>query len=846
MSALTQVPLPGHTLPTLAAEPKWIWCGADGSDSHVWAWARQQFLCDLSDVVRLEITADLRYDVWINGQYVGFGPARSHAATPSVDVYDVSELCSGGCNGIAVRVYSLGAVDEKGGISSCMPQRGALWVRLSCGDDLIVSDEGWRMKADPAYASETASRGETQPPNECFDARRTLGNVWEQAYDDEEWPGAKSVSGPGRESMEVRDIPFPTYHSHAPDRVLQVGVLHFPVAYSELALTEVAAALRDAESSPLDARLIAKGDSMVELPAVGKDCDCAYAIWDLGRVWTGYPSVTLEGKAGAIVDICYGEHLTKGLVDPSKTAMNYFDRVILDGTPFVHTVTWPKCARYVQIVSSGGSVTACLSWFRSTFPVQRAGSIATSSATLDHAVELSLHTVQLCMEDTFMDTPWRERGGWLGDDIVKAQVSYDYFGDYSLARRFLLQHSRGQLSSGAMQGKYPSNVPNLISTWSLRYPASLLEYSRSSGDWSLAREVWPCLTRLVSWILSHRVQNGLFEGPPIHVDAFTNKYNFIDWAPVDTSGANAAWNAFAYKAIADAANIAKVLGETALHQEWNAIAVDTKRNFQTLFWDERRGVFANGYFDGKLTSRWGCHENVLAVLFDLATESQRGQIVERLLSEDLQQIFIPDENDYDVEDPNCGKLPTLSIALNRYRWPDEKMVPIGTPYFAGFWLEALCKLGLVEQAQEFICSRWGEFARQGATSVWETWNQSQSLSHGWSGIPAVLATREFCGIRRDDDEGLSFKVLPALGGLDWILGRVASPQGIIQGLFERKRMMIFVPAGMQGLAGLPAEDGDSLWMNDRVCSDARSIHHNGDRYLVTSIDAGTTTLVVRK
>ncbi len=57
-----------------------------------------------------------------------------------------------------------------------------------------------------------------------------------------------------------------------------------------------------------------------------------------------------------------------------------------------------------------------------------------------------------------MDTPWRECGSWLDDDLIKAQTAYAYFGDHNLARRFLIHHARGQRPDGMLHGKYPGNI----------------------------------------------------------------------------------------------------------------------------------------------------------------------------------------------------------------------------------------------------------------------------------------------------------------------------------------------------------------------------------------------------
>ncbi|HWL51621.1 MAG TPA: hypothetical protein VNQ90_04255 [Chthoniobacteraceae bacterium] len=827
--------------------PRWIWCDASpaaGSDRHAWVWARRVFECAVPREALLEITADLRYDLWVNGERIGFGPPRYHVSTPTVDRYRLAAHLRSGRNVIAVRVYSLGKV----AISSCMPRRGGLWCRLSLGEHQLVSDRRWKMWRDPAYAALTARRGDVQPPNECYDARERPGEVMAADFDDSGWPFACELEEPSGPTLpEPRDIPFFPVQAHLPDRVLQVGWLRTARPYPQIALGELAESLRAASDAPLpgDGGQPGRGSGgcVRSLATAYGSRESFYAVWDLGRLWTGYPVAHLSGPAGTIVDLCYGEHLSGGRVDPAKARLNYFDRVILGDAPFSHRVTWPKCARYVQAVVHGGAAEIRLEWERSAFPVERRGFFASSSPVLDHAVELSLHTVELCMEDSYLDTPWRERGAWLGDDLIKARAAYAYFGDYSLARRFLLHHARGQRSDGQMQGKYPGNITSHVSTWTLAYPPSLLEYSIESGDWGLARDLWENLVRLVGWLEAKFNAGGLLEAPPTEVSAHVNRYNFIDWAPIDLRGANAAWNAFGCHALLCSARIASALGRAAEAGRWNRLAEGLRDRFRACFWDGERGVFVNGVVEGRRTARWGCHENILALLYGLADADQQERIFERLQREDLRKIFVADENDYDAELPGLGKIPTVSLALSRYRWPEEKMVPLGTPYFAMYWLEALCRAGKMAEAQRFIEARWGELARQGATSVWETWDQRQSLSHAWSCSPAVICARYFAGVRRLDDSGRRYAVLPAPGLLTRLRCRVATRFGVIQVLHGEAGLEVDVPAGLEVCAGLPPETGPGLLLLNGVpVPSPETVSEGAARYLCAPLRPGKNLL----
>lgn len=777
--------------------------------------------------MHLQITADLRYAVWINGQRLGFGPPKFHAETPTVDEYELTNILRQGSNLIAVQVYSLG----NRRISSCMPRRGGLWARLKGDKWCSSTDSTWKMRFDPGFLSSTAPRGEMQPPCEWYDARLGLGQPESDDYDDSGWPFAHEL--PFQESLnpEPRDIPFMTVLPFRPDRMIESGRAVFPHNYAEIPFLELGSQLAKAETHPDRENRIR--ESLLETTNVRFDArglprsDALYALWDFGRIWTGYPCFKVRGAPGTIIDLSYSEDLKTHRIRPDKS-LPYHDRIVLGEEPVFYRITWPKSLRYLQInVANGNATVEDLFLERSTYPVERRGFFSCDDPVLNQAVEISLHTVQLGMEDSFMDTPWRERGSWLGDDLIKAQTASDYFQNQQLARRFLLHHARGQRANGMMAGKYPGNVTSEVSTWTLRFPPSLLEYCAASGDWDFGRELWPVLERLWRWVETCATADGLFKAPPVHVDAHTNRYNFIDWAPIEMRGVNAAWNAFAYACLKAIGDIASETGRQSEAELLRVRLANHRQAFIRKFWDPQRGVFVNGLIDDLRTTRWGCHENALAILFGLADQDHIESIVRNLRDQDLFAVFSAREQEYDEELPGLGKIPTVSLALSRYRWPDSEMVPIGTAYFAGYLIEALCSLGMISEAQSFINLRWGEFSRQGATSVWETWNMDQSLSHGWSASPAVFAARHLLGVHRADSSGNRYHIIPRVRDYSTLRGRVATKSGVAQVEWAHNLLRVDVPPGLSWFAGMPSETGSNLELNGKSTTTSINIRRDG-------------------
>ena len=82
---------------------QWIWTSQELPPRNQFVCFRKEFdLPDNPDTARLLITAERFFQLWVNGQWVGQGPALSRPEEKAYDVYDVCQLLKPGKNVIAV------------------------------------------------------------------------------------------------------------------------------------------------------------------------------------------------------------------------------------------------------------------------------------------------------------------------------------------------------------------------------------------------------------------------------------------------------------------------------------------------------------------------------------------------------------------------------------------------------------------------------------------------------------------------------------------------------------------------------------------------------------------------
>jgi alpha-L-rhamnosidase len=124
-------------------QARWIWSG-DEAGYNDYREARHDFTLTDAQLAQtrrggrigLSITADALYQVWINGQMLGHGPAKSAKGTRGVDAYDLTGRVSAGRNRLDVLVLNLGA----GNMCYCMGQPGLRFeVRF---DDEVLAASG--------------------------------------------------------------------------------------------------------------------------------------------------------------------------------------------------------------------------------------------------------------------------------------------------------------------------------------------------------------------------------------------------------------------------------------------------------------------------------------------------------------------------------------------------------------------------------------------------------------------------------------------------------------------------------------------------------------------------------
>lgn len=488
------------------------------------------------------------------------------------------------------------------------------------------------------------------------------------------------------------------------------------------------------------------------------------ALLDMGGEFLGHLRVRLSAPAGTVLDVASDERLRQdGLLGMyrSNPFVDGTDRFILPGGAQVVELFHPHGGRYVQLaIRPGGPGEVVLHGVEvrdHQVPVARDGAFACPDPVFVWTWEASYRTLQACVEDAFLDCPWRERGTYLGDALVEAATLAAFSRDVSVARRTLDLFAQSQRPDGSLQDCAPAWQRGGLGDFTLIWVLFLHQLWARDGDLAEVRRHWRTLERILA-------------SPSLGVDAdglcTLAQKPFIDWGvtPEDREPAgNACTNAFRIRALACAVELAGALGERATERRWRDEHDRALAAFRRLLWLPAAGRFARARRDGAaLADGAALHANVLALAFGLASPEQ---------------------------EPAVLALVERAVAVNCARTLGSEPGYLEL-YFLAYALQGLYRHGRVALAEQAMREHWGYMRSHDAWTIWECLRRGEhgagSLCHAWSTTPVRWFHERILGVRPLRVGDPTVMLVAPESALDAAEGVVPHPAGAIRVAWRRE------------------------------------------------------------
>ena len=744
--------------PRAAGPGQWIWLPAPTGDDrrNSYAYFRRTFTA--AGELTVHIAADTQYELHVDGALVERGTAP---AVPAYKTFDTHHLTlAPGRHVLAVLVHHFGQP-----CATAMRSRPGLWVEATTTDGTVIAtDATWKALPAAAYQQWLPCMMSHFGFYEVCDHALVPTGWNTAAFDDSAWPAA-AVIGPAGTApwtrLIPRDIPLLATTEIAPTAILTRGRCEpGPLPETEKDVTvavEMVARRRQpvATAAPLAFPL-----------TLGADASGEFVVLDFGRIVTGHIRLTFTGaRAGQRIDIGHDEILDPaGLPNVRRLYVHAADRAYLRADQRELTLFGGRGFRYLMLdvaAGPGGVTLTGATVAERTYPTPRTGSFRSSDPALEHLYQVGLTTTRLCMLDTFVDCPTRERVMWM-DLAVEAPCSVYGFGDTALWRRCLLLFAQnpatGGAVAGAIKGFAPCDYDPMLLSYTLYYLMSVADYHRHSGDTRAAAALFPTLLKQLEIVGQFTTPDGLVN------EKWPGWGTFLDWAAMDFGGVSSCNNAIYIRAHRDLATLARDLGaaDTAAALETKATALATA--YRRAFWSAAEGLFVDALYDGQPSPVRSQLANVMAIWAGLVPAVEVRPLIARITEE--------------------SRLLPLT-ACNYRLQPGFKsqvggIVRISTPGSGYLFAEVMFQHGLAREALDYLKRWWLPITKNGTYTEHFGNDYDISYCHGWGAGAVIQLPAYILGVRPTAPGWREVEIVPQRGGLDWAEGTVPTPHGDIR------------------------------------------------------------------
>jgi hypothetical protein len=739
-------------------DAEWITPPATDTQAYgVYLFRKEISLPALPTALRVHVSADNRYQLYVNDRQVGMGPIRGDIEHWNYETLDLAPYLKPGTNVVSARVWNEGP--EKMAEAQVSLQTAFILQGLSDEGKVLNTDKTWLCVRDSSYSIPVGQRSfgySVVPPTEQIDMRHHIRRWYDTGYDTTGWRNARTL-GKGTPKQTIG---------------IDIGkvwrLVPSPIPSPELK-PERLAEVRKAEGVKIPKGFPAQAADIVVPPNTK-----ASILLDNRVLTNAYPLIRFSGGQGDTIRLTFGESLYKGFAKGNrnevegKTMIGRTDQVISDGTPNQEFTTLSyRTYRYVIISVNTGSRPLTIHDFSATFtgyPFQLKARLDSDDKELQQILTIGWRTARLCAVETYMDCPFYEQLQYIGDGRIQALVSLFNAGDDRLVKNMITLADNSRQPEGITLSRYPTRNPQIIPTFTLWYIGMLHDYLMYGSDPDFIKDKLPAERQIMGYFGRLQAADGSLKNLPnwAYVDWTFGKGWMRGMSPVGADGYSAVLDLQLLLAYQYAAQLETHGGMNDYVTLYRAKADQLAATIRAKYWNSERRLFA----DTSARDSFSQHANSLAILAGLLT---------------------PDE----------------AKAVGRTLLTDTTLVPASI-YFRYYLHAALIRAGLGNEYLSWL-DVWRKNIELGLTTWAETSQVESARSdcHAWGSSPNIEFFRTLLGIDSAAPNFRQVRIAPHLGDIKKIGGEMALPAGNLSVQYERRgadglRATLVLPQGVTG------------------------------------------------
>ena len=730
----------------------------------------------------INVSGDNRYRIFVNGNYVGAGPARGDLMHWNFETYDIAQFLQQGKNTIATVVWNFGKDIP---VAQMTNKTGFILQGNSIKEEIINTNKTWKVIQNDAYKAipVEGSRLWTYIVVGCGEdvdaSKYPFG--WEKTeFDDNNWINAQTLENG-----------YPTGTGSGAEWYLVPRIIpQMEEIYQPIKEIRQFTNLKDEEVN--DKWL--KGTGTFTIPANTKTT----ILLDQTFETVAYPEMTVSGGKGSSIQFTYAEALINDKREKGnrneisgRKIMGNQDIFRPNGeAKITFKPLWFRTFRYIELEIETKSESLTINSFyglKTGYPFEEKASFSSKDdKSMTDIWKVGWQTARLCAGENYFDCPYYEQLQYTGDTRIQSLISLYVSGDDRLMRKALMDFDNSIISEGLTQSRYPSNTPQIIPTFSLFWISMTYDYWMHRKDDKFVQSLLPNIEKVLAWYERKLDPGKNMLGP-------LNWWQFVDWAtpwqkdmkaviggvPEGATNGNSSIISFQYAyTLRQASAIFDTYGQKDKAIYYKTLADLISKSTYQLCYDEARGEVSDTP-DKKVFSQ---HANIFALLSNSVPKANEKAIMEKILN-------------------------------------DNSLVQT-TFYFKFYLTQALKKVGMGDRYHSTL-QPWREMIGIGLTTFAEKEEPTRSDCHAWSASPNYEFLATSCGIMPDAPGFEEVLIQPALGILNDAEGKMPHPKGEIKVSVKRKGK-----SGIEGEVTLPEN------VNGRIVWNGKTVALKGGKQVV--------------
>ena len=479
-----------------------------GSGVQMLLFRREAELSALPYAWPVEITADSRYRLYVNGQRVGDGPCRPSPGLRYSDKQDIASHLRKGINVLTVWLAyypsdTASNADFAGGpvavITGDTP-----FLRLDDPNGVWSTGEEWKVCPARGYTfTHIVSQLSFM---ERVDMSAFPQEIYTPGYDDSPWMAATCLPEEADSFVCVpRPIPFP---------MEEEGWFYRGVR----------------DSGGFDwTPLLQEGVTLPPYTDVWVELDAGMHV-------TAFPRLTVSGGRGSRLTVTYAESYKQAASDGRLYKVSrdeagvravldgFADCILLDGTQREWMPFWYRTFRFVRLHIRTDAEPLRLEPPRfdvTGYALDVVGHFQCDREKYNQMWTVSRRTLQNCMYETYMDCPYYEQLQYVMDTVLQMQYASKLTHDTRLTKRAMTDFFRSQLHDGLLSSHSPTKLPSTIPGFSLFAVYMLELYHRRFADADTVRGYLSGVERILAAFATSLDERGMVSMPA--------QWCFTDW-----------------------------------------------------------------------------------------------------------------------------------------------------------------------------------------------------------------------------------------------------------------------------------------------------------------------------